>query len=114
MQALSGILVAALFVHLQCAGSCLTAATQTEPPCHQHSGAPEKQPAHEQNSLCSQAPVAEAKLLLKSNLTLPPAAVLPILDFMLRHARANNLLPLADEGPPGLLSSPVSLSILRI
>src|SRR5262245_15220215 len=74
MKTLCTMLIALLFVHLQCGGSCLAESlrletlgpTSAEPPCHQHGPTPTNdQPTHHAEGTegtCTQGPLIEAKL----------------------------------------------------
>lgn len=75
MKIASCLLVALLFLHLQCVASCLMGeiARHAEPPCHHHAG--QAQPDHDSNNLCTSAASDVSKVLLQSVAAPPPMNV---------------------------------------
>src|SRR5579862_2678682 len=109
MKVACSLVIAILFVHLLCEGSCLAdafnAASQAQPPCHKHAGSSSDE-TH--NPSCTQGPVSEGKIAFQ------PAAVLPVISATLPLPAFSITGPIAQEGSPGFLPSAVPNSILRI
>ena len=127
MKILGALLIAVLLAHFQCEGACLAesfraerhAATSTEPPCHKHAGAPSdtSQPSHEHNDVCTQGRVLESKLLgsdSRGKVAFQSAATLPAVSPALSQPGITTTRQLIQERPPGIVTSPVPISILRI
>ena len=81
------------------------AAQPAQPPCHKHSGSSSDKP---HSDLCTQGPVVEGKIAFQLN------AVLPVLPLSLPRPAEVTTPLLMEEGPPGVLPSPVPISVLRI
>ena len=114
MKVLCGLFIAILFAHLLCDGSCLAdslsvtnaqPAQPAQPPCHKHSGSSSDKP---HSDLCTQGPLIEGKFAFQF------AAILPVMPPSLPRIAEVSTPLLIEEGPPGILPSPVPLSILRI
>ena len=118
MKILGAILIAVLFVHLQCGGSCLAASSKppvsTDPPCHKQSGTPadSSQQNHETGNRCSQGSVTEAKAagcgkhVLQVVAVVAPVAAAATLDAISR--------PVYLQSPPNISSQSSAVFVLRI
>jgi len=107
MKVVCSVFIAILFAHLLCDGQCLAESLNAanQPPCHRHSGSSSDKP---HNDLCTQGPVLEGKANYQ------PVAVLPELPVILPHLPLPVAPQLMEEGPSGVLPSPLPISVLRI
>src|SRR5262249_3229890 len=121
MKAVCAILITILVVHVQCGASCLvdsfgalarSAPVTAEPPCHQHSDAPDQSshPLHEKNNPCGQGTLLEVKAtdpLPDIDIALPAIAALT-------QFHDSSLPAVTLEHSPGTASPPIAFSNLRI
>jgi hypothetical protein len=124
MKILSGLVIAALLLHLQCGSFCLqnsfnlkieAASTSPEPPCHKHAENPSKgqSPARDGNGPCSSGSAAESKLSTGGKVAFQFTAILPVeIGTLLEHVSdTNGSIP----GFPPQSSFPIArISVLRI
>ena len=123
MKSWCAIIIAALILHLQCSGFCLSESLRSraipatgDPPCHQHSGnssSPERSP-HPANNPCSQGPVVALKSRLAVKYACPVISALPVaLVEIVNFDRVFDFRTVADNSPSLGGHSAVS-SVLRI
>ena len=126
MKILSGVLVAALVLHLQCGGSCLlnssgraaialASTSSPEPPCHQHAEMPSRDhaPKHDSNSPCDQGSLTQSTLSAAAKTGLNVVGVLPPgIETVVARDSATCLY--RPEKPPDVRSASVPISVLRI